>query len=352
MFVAGDGECVECGSVMWAITSDYLQRGLKSCLAHFGSQTFSFIFSSRMGWMWIWVAARMWRMVTLMWLGARVHVTSSEFHETNGCVCFTWPGWRLHWILSGYAAGAKETSCTFLQQVQLSHASRWLCVSLHRRSELSFVSCFRLASRWPSEAIGNNKCLEWEKPAGDQRFAGKNLNFLLKPSRFMGSDRHKLAFFFLKNQNEENNMIINKILWSFQRKEKFNNFQKLTCGGCTVATLVSLPVLCAGQYWMELNHLHSFVKGTDGRSCVNEVWRQSFFTVNVATELELNIILAAGDSVQKQTCPCLNCIHLHGIALLQTYLDVGDELALKSITTLLNSWHSKTNIWNTNRPDW
>lgn len=92
---AGDGECVECGSVMWAVTSDCLQRRLKSCLALFSSQAFSFIFSSTVGWMWIWVAGWMWRLVTLMWLGAHVRVTGSMFPERTAVfaspVLFTAP---------------------------------------------------------------------------------------------------------------------------------------------------------------------------------------------------------------------------------------------------------------------
>lgn len=125
MFVAGDGECKECGSVMWAITSDYLQRGLKSCLAQFGSQTFSFIFSSRidvdLG------RSPMWRMFTLMWLSA---VLSHEFYvsQDDGCICFTWP---VHSSTKCSVLPLKQnkwTACTFLQRVQLSHAGRWLCV--------------------------------------------------------------------------------------------------------------------------------------------------------------------------------------------------------------------------------
>lgn len=204
MCVAGDRECVECGSFIWAITSDYLQRGLKSCLAQFSSQTYSFIFPSRIGSMGIWVAARMWRMVTLMWLGAHVRVTSSKFHEKTVAfaspVLFTAPlnvlllcSWSKRNVLHILATGAVVT----WQQVVV-----WLCVSLPRRSRLGFVSCFRLAWRWPSEATGNKKYFEWKNPAGDQRFAGKNIDFLLKPSRFTGSDRRDLDI-FLRTQTRK-----------------------------------------------------------------------------------------------------------------------------------------------------
>lgn len=67
--------------------------------------------------------------------------------------------------------------------------------------------------------------------------------------------------------------------------------------------------------------------------------------VRGASDMEVNIIIAPDDSVEKQTATLSKCY-------LQTYWVVRGELVLKSITMLLNSWHSKANIWNTNRPDW
>lgn len=136
-FAAADEEWEECDSVMWTITSDYLQRGLKSCLAQISSQTWNQIFlRGRAASPWVSVAARMWIMAVLMWLHASVQITSCTFHKIM--VRFASSGLLppvLNIVLptwNKFSWGKRNVGlCTFVQQVQLSHTSRCFCVYMY-----------------------------------------------------------------------------------------------------------------------------------------------------------------------------------------------------------------------------
>lgn len=186
--------------------------GLKSCLAQISSQTCSqYFLRGRAGSPWVSVAARMWIMVVLMWLHASVQIMSSTFHKimvrfassdlllpVPNRVLPTWNefSWSKSMFVHICATGAVVT----YQQVFLC---LHICLSVHR--SLSLFSCLRLAPptplvspRWPWDAAGNKKALEWQKPAGVQRFGGeKSCSLPVSPSELRGS-RQILTSHFVK----------------------------------------------------------------------------------------------------------------------------------------------------------
>lgn len=159
-FAAADEEWEECDSVMWTITSNYLQRGLKSCLVQISSQTCNQNFlRGRAGSPWI--------MVVLMWLHASAQIMSSTFHKimvrfaSSGLLLpvlnIVLPTWnKFSSSKSTFVHICVTGAVVTYQQVFLC---LHVCLSLHRRSRLSLFSCLSLAPptplvspRWPWDA--------------------------------------------------------------------------------------------------------------------------------------------------------------------------------------------------------